>query len=352
MTVTGGSGLLSGTSYLGYTSGLTGTVSIDGSGSSWQPSTLLTGYQGTGVINITNGGSVAIHDPANNYWNYVGSPVVPFTNNTSSGNATGTINITNGTFTSNTSTDVGLLGDNSTTTCSANGTININNGGQFVMNQSDNSYGYPLYVGHQWGYPTGAMGTATGTINVNNGGSLSDTSGYGIAIGFVNADTPTGVCAATGALNIAAGGTVTTNTGIGVGQLLATSYTTGVATGTIEDLGTLTTTSTLQIGQTNNGNGVLGSGTGTVNVLQGAALSIGGTVYIGQCASGSYPSTSSGTLNIDYSTSTAALGGLVFIGQGNTNASRKATGTLNISGGAQVTGQTALRVNGSAVLRH
>ena len=72
-----------------------------------------------------------------------------------------------------------------------------------------------------------------------------------------------------------------------------------------------------------------------------AALSIGGTVYIGQCASGSYPSTSSGTLNIDYSTSTAALGGLVFIGQGDTNASRKATGTLNISGGAQVTGPTA-----------
>ena len=81
VTVAGGSGLLSGTSYLGYTSGLTGTVTVDGSGSNWQPEILLTGYQGAGVINITNGGSVAIHDPTNAYWGHVGSPVVPNSNN-------------------------------------------------------------------------------------------------------------------------------------------------------------------------------------------------------------------------------------------------------------------------------
>jgi T5SS/PEP-CTERM-associated repeat protein/autotransporter-associated beta strand protein len=48
--------------YIGYHPGSSGTVNVDGSGSTWMPYALYIGYYGAGTLNISNGGSVAVDD--------------------------------------------------------------------------------------------------------------------------------------------------------------------------------------------------------------------------------------------------------------------------------------------------
>ena len=63
LTVDGGSALASYAGYLGYSSAATGTVTIDGAGSTWTISDgglSVGGYPGYGTLNITNGGAVSV----------------------------------------------------------------------------------------------------------------------------------------------------------------------------------------------------------------------------------------------------------------------------------------------------
>ncbi len=56
VNITGG-GTVNGGGYLGYGLGSTGVVNVDGVGSSWSGPGIV-GYQGTGIVNVTNGGFV------------------------------------------------------------------------------------------------------------------------------------------------------------------------------------------------------------------------------------------------------------------------------------------------------
>lgn len=59
MAVDGGSTVSSGTSYVGYTQGVHGTVTITDSNSKWTTSSLYVGYNGVGTLNINNGAAVS-----------------------------------------------------------------------------------------------------------------------------------------------------------------------------------------------------------------------------------------------------------------------------------------------------
>ncbi|GHU42472.1 hypothetical protein AGMMS50289_07250 [Betaproteobacteria bacterium] len=59
LSITSGGTLITGVSRLGGSTGTTGTVTVDGTNSSWTNDQLYVGRQGTGVLNITNGGTVS-----------------------------------------------------------------------------------------------------------------------------------------------------------------------------------------------------------------------------------------------------------------------------------------------------
>jgi T5SS/PEP-CTERM-associated repeat protein len=59
LTVDGGSGLLSGNSYIGYGATATGVVSVMGTASTWSPWDLYVGAYGGGTLSIADGGSVS-----------------------------------------------------------------------------------------------------------------------------------------------------------------------------------------------------------------------------------------------------------------------------------------------------
>jgi T5SS/PEP-CTERM-associated repeat protein len=168
VTVNNGYTLSSGTSYLGYTTGLTGTVNVDGSGSSWTPNTwLYDGYQGTGLINVTNGGLLNA-----NCVGYVGSLI----GGTSASVSTGTLNIDGSGSTVDTAPNF-YVGYCSGATGTATGTMNITNGGSFANVNPVGSF----YAGFN---STGTTGTARGTINISNGTlNTTLTSAY---LGFTN----------------------------------------------------------------------------------------------------------------------------------------------------------------------
>ena len=59
LTVDAGSGLLSSSAYIGYSSTATGTLTIDGAGSTWtNGNRIYVGLNGSGTLSITNGGTV------------------------------------------------------------------------------------------------------------------------------------------------------------------------------------------------------------------------------------------------------------------------------------------------------
>ena len=160
VNVTGG-GTVSNNSWgsIGDNNGSTGTVTVDGPGSTWTNSSqLVVGNYGDGTLNITDGGMVS------NSWSYIGS--------VSSSTGTVTVNGANSTWTNTDYLVVGRYG---------NGTLNITNGG--AVSNSGGSIGYNsggtgevtvdgtgstlankgLIVGH----------FGNGTLNITGGGLVS-----------------------------------------------------------------------------------------------------------------------------------------------------------------------------------
>jgi T5SS/PEP-CTERM-associated repeat protein len=138
-------------SYIGTDSGSNGTVTVDGAGSTWTNSRdLYVGYNGTGTLNITNGGKV--NSGSSSYSSSIGCSI--------GSNGTVTVDGVGSTWT-NSGLYVGYRGT---------GTLSITNGGT-------------VDVGGNVGLAED--GTATGTINLIDGvlrlhgGSLSK--GYGAA---------------------------------------------------------------------------------------------------------------------------------------------------------------------------
>ena len=140
LTVNGGSDLLSGNGGIGYNSGATGLVTVDGTGSTWSNSGLGIGYFGTGTLNITNGGSVS-----------AGATSVAY-----GGGSTGIVTVSDsGSTWTSSSLSVGAFGV---------GTLNITNGGS-VSVAGATSVGFRTF--------------STSTINFGtNGGTLTTQSLY------------------------------------------------------------------------------------------------------------------------------------------------------------------------------
>jgi T5SS/PEP-CTERM-associated repeat protein len=190
VTVNGGSvapvigaiGNVGGTAtFLGDLSGVTGTINVDGAGSTLQNRNILyvgnnsTGFTNlisTGIINVTNGGTF-IHESDT----YVGARSGTY----------GIINVSGvgSTFTQPNSL---IIGGNGTAWGAGNGEVNITNGGRFATTRTDNAgsvviasapgstgivrvdgKGSYLSVGRYTF--VGQMGT--GTLSVTNGGTVN-----------------------------------------------------------------------------------------------------------------------------------------------------------------------------------
>ena len=299
--------------YLGYSSGSSGTATVDGLNSNWTNLRYLyVGNSGTGILNIRNGGQVS-----NNYDGYLGyesgSRGTATVDGTGSkwtnysflyvGNSgTGTLNIQNGGQVSNTT---GYLGYNS----GSSGTVTVDGTNSKWTNSAN------LYVG-------GYNGSGTGTLNIQNGGQVSNA--YGClgnmsgSIGTVTVDGSGSKWTNSGELEVGYSGTGTLNIQNG-GQVSSDHAWVGDSSGssstaTVDGSGSKWTNSAHLV--------VGGSGTGTLNIRNGGQVS-NGYGYLG------YFNGSRGTATVDGTGSKWTNSGALTVGN-------SGTGILNIRNGGQV----------------
>ncbi|MFK4498602.1 T5SS/PEP-CTERM-associated repeat protein [Bradyrhizobium japonicum] len=316
---------------IGELAGSTGTVTVDGAGSTFTNSGLVVGSFGTGTLTIQNGGK------ANTYTSYINAGTTTvngagssWTNsgNLSVGNSrAGTLTIENGGAVSNV---IGWIGVNAGST----GTVTVDGAGSSWANSGT------LFVGN----------SGTGTLTIANGGAVSIVSGMQIATS----------AGSTGTLNIgaasgqaaAAPGTLTTPSvafGAGTGGMVfnhtASNYNfapiiSGAGAVTVENGTTiLTATNTYSGTTTVNGgtlavNGSIASSAVTVNA--GGTLGGNGTV-------GNTTVNSSGVLAPGNSIGTLTVGGNLAFGAGGiyrVEVSPSAADRTNVTGIASLTGGT------------
>ena len=217
IAVNDGSDLVSGPACLGWTSGATGSVAVDGSGSAWvNIAQLWVGYNGGGTLAITNG--AAVTNP--NQPSYVGF----------NSGATGTVNVDgSGSSWTNAAVNIGVLGS---------GALNVAGGGAVKCSSAAIGGGQGAVgavavdgSGSVWtnsgNLVVGNSGGA-GTLNVSGGGAVSSAIGY---VGFGSGSTGTvtvdgpgstwtsnavwlGNSGAAGTLNVSGGGAVEQRLGL------------------------------------------------------------------------------------------------------------------------------------------
>ena len=211
LTISGGGVLTDASVNIGFSSGIAGTTTVSGTGSSWSNSgTLTIGVTGTGTLNIISGGTVS------NTLGRIGL------NATSTG--TVTVSGTGSAWTNSASLIVGSTGT---------GTLNIQSGGA---------------VSSATGTTIGNVAGSTGTATVDGAGSSLRASG--ITVGN----------SGTGTMNVQNGGTVNDTGGATVGGGVGST-----GTATVSGAGsTWTTSGNLQVGN---------SGTGTLNIQNGGTVS-------------------------------------------------------------------------------
>jgi T5SS/PEP-CTERM-associated repeat protein/autotransporter-associated beta strand protein len=267
--ITGGGALSNVNGYLGYDAADSGTVTVDGPGSSWINSAgLFVGYQGSGTLNITNGGTVS---NTNGNIGYFG------------GSSTVTVDGAGSTWTSSNPLQVGYFGS---------GTLNITNGGVVTVDP---------------GTVTLADGIgSSGTLNIGDGGvagilnATTVNGGSGTAtLNFNHTDsayyfTDDGTSAGT-AINIT-GSTAVNQTGSGTTILTGVNTYTGA---TSVDAGTLWVNGSIVAESTVNSGGTLG-GTGAVgNVTVGSGGTLAAGNSIGNLASGNIVANSGAVLQFE-----------------------------------------------------
>jgi len=205
-------------STLGYFSGSTGTVTVDGALSAWNNDNYLeVGKEGDGILNVKNGGSVTV----------TGKTIV---------NSTSKIDLaSNGSLTTGSliNTEGGVLNH-------TGGTLTINGGemqteGQsYVINGDDNPHivlNNADFVVGDFLYPTLTVAnTAAGSLTIQNGSIVSDNTAYvgngADSIGVVTVEGPGSKWINTsqlaigysgnGTLNVLNGGVVTTEASSGI----------------------------------------------------------------------------------------------------------------------------------------
>jgi T5SS/PEP-CTERM-associated repeat protein len=166
MSIVGGGSVSSSWGIIGYSSGSSGTVTVDGAGSTWtNSSSLLVGYEGTGELDVVRGGSVS--DGFEGWIGYSSgsSGTVTIDGDGSSWTnariiyvgykGAGELNVLNGgSVSSNTDGYIGSQSD-------SDGTVTVDGDGSTWTNSGG------LYIG---GRSTGAGGS--GVVTVGNGGEV------------------------------------------------------------------------------------------------------------------------------------------------------------------------------------
>ncbi len=306
--------------YIGYKAGATGTVTVDGSSSTWTNTYgLYVGCEGQGTLNIINGGSVSNYsggrigeetgstgvvtvDGNGSTWANYGNIVVGY-------HGQGTLNITDGGTVSSESSYLGYYSASGTVTVRGTGSTWTNNGG--------------LFVGYGYAYDESS---GTGTLIITNGGTVlsaggsigsnDGSSGTATVSGTGSTWTSSGSLSVghedTGALSITDGGVVS-NT---VGTL---GYYSGISgTATVSGAGsTWNNSDDLYVGR---------YGMGTLSITDGGAVS-----NTDGCMG---RNSGSGTVTVSGAGSTWTNRQDLYVG-GNTSSAR-GTGDLTIDGGGTV----------------
>jgi T5SS/PEP-CTERM-associated repeat protein/autotransporter-associated beta strand protein len=265
---------------IGYNSGGSGTATVDGTGSSWNNSNLTVGYNGSGTLAITNGGAVSDGTGFIGYESTgSGTVTVEGAGSTwTNGNilyvghsGSGTLDIING---GTVSASDGWIGHNA----GSDGTVTVDGTGSTWINS------YFLVVGYD----------GSGTLNITGGGVVSDTYGIlgldagsngtvtvdGAGSSWINDDYLVVGNDGSGTLDITNGGAVSNTIGV-------LGNNSGSGTATVDGTGS---------SWTNSSNLVVGwSGSGTLDITNGGAVNVAGgagTATLG------FDIGSSGTLNI------------------------------------------------------
>ena len=219
MGITGGSDVISKYGHIGYESGGTGEVTVDGSGSIWTNYMIHVGSYGDGTLNVTDGGAVS------NTYGTIGYE----------SDSTGVVTVdgSGSTWTNSRDLRVGYRG---------NGTLNITDGGAVSTH------------GSGWGFISFGSGS-TGAVTVDGAGSTWTNDSHF----FVGES-------GNGTLNITGGGAVSNNWG----WIGGSSDGTGVVT--VDGAGsTWTNSDDLYVGD---------YGDGTLNITGGGLVSVGDILTI------------------------------------------------------------------------
>jgi T5SS/PEP-CTERM-associated repeat protein len=319
--------------FLGYSAGSTGTLNVDGAGSKFTLATGKTFFvggsgfsgvtSGTGIVNVTNGGTLDMNGTVT----LLGVS-----------GGTGTINFDASTWNPGSAVAVGFSGT---------GTVNIANGsvatlnGQIIVGDSSTSKGTVAVSGAGSQFNSIALldvtigQSGTGTFTVDNGASASFLGGL-----VIGAD-----AGSSGTVSVQNGSTFTTDRGdITIGKN---------GSGTFNVLGDSTFLATVGTGPSANAFvGYAAGATGTLNVsgagsswlLPNGILFVGGNDYSGGTAGtgivnvtgGATLAPSSTVLGSSGGTGTTNVDGSTF-NTGNLLVGYDGTGTVNITGGSVAT---------------
>lgn len=324
LNITGGGTVSNPTAYLGIGNGGIGTANVGGgSGTAiWNSNGLYVGSSGTGILNITGGGTV------NSQFGVVGFQT----------GSTGTVTVGGGTGTSTWNiSDTLTVGDQST------GTLNINSGGTVST------------AALAGGFGSSAINLNGGTLRIT--GTDTASNAFNVLAGHGTIDTPTSGNTFTITGNMSGTGELTKN-GTGTLTLAGTNTFSG---GMLANAGTVNLT-----GNNNYGTGTVLARTGAIlNIPGGGSLS-NGSSHIADAAivnvgggTGTAQWTNSGdllvglhysgTLNVTGGGTVSSANGFV-VGLGNSY-----TGTANIGGGTGLSywnnsGSLSVGASGNAIL--
>ncbi|MDO8837501.1 MAG: autotransporter domain-containing protein [Parvibaculum sp.] len=287
----GAAGALSSIGSAGETAGNSGTVEVDGAGSTWAiGNTLYVGNSGTGTLNVTNGGAVSNHNGA------IGT--------TATGSGTATIDGAGSTWTNSGQLTIGELGA---------GILDIASGGvvsntfAIIANQAGSSGDVTVDgTGSEWNFSSNlAVGNSgDATLAISGGGAVSNVDGlvgyFAAGSSAVTVDGADSAWTNSGelyigvwggaTLDIADGGSVSNTTGY-VGR-----HATGAGEVTVTGAGSAWTNS----GQLYVGN----SGAGTLDISDGGTVEVAGGAGAVRIAD---QAGSTGTLNIGAASGDAAV---------------------------------------------
>ncbi|RVA34424.1 autotransporter outer membrane beta-barrel domain-containing protein [Mesorhizobium sp. M7D.F.Ca.US.004.03.1.1] len=365
LTITNGGTLADTAGYLGYLSDSSGSVTVTGAGSAWSNSSdlfLASGTNSNGTLTISNGGAVSDTVGHVGYGAGTGTVTVDGIGSTWTNSSdlyiaelgVGTLSVTNSGAVSNVTGTIGWhAGSNGTVTVDGAGSTWTNSSALYIGAQGTGTLN--IQKGGTVSYATGALGYnvgSTGIVTVDGAGSnLTGSSSF--YVGFNGA----------GILTILNGGTVSNAVG-SVGE-----YSGSNGSATVDGAGsTWTNSGDLTVG--NNGTGALaitnggavsddsayvGNSTGSTGMVfvdgAGSTWSNSGSLTVGNYGAGTLAITNGGAVGNDAAyvgNSVGSTGMVAVAGAGSTwtnsgslNVGNHGTGTLTVSSGGTVSSDSA-----------